>query len=526
MIAIHSILYIFRPSAKAGEGGLYMYRHYAYAIWLVLPILAASLAFLNSDGAYVSEGTYCYLPIRPFWYRLALSWIPRYMIFILIVVIYASIYFRVRFSFYQFDRECKNDSAFNNVSGLAEGKPKRSRRSKRFSLPPTPVLALHGLIPGSFQSSVSKGDRRSSAPTVSSPSFVMGSMTYSGNIPRKYSEGSPMPSMTTLQNSITASVPSSEFTDTDTVSVVDFGTSSEATTPRNAEQAEPLSPRSAGIAIFNKRFSPRSDNSPRAPSVVNMFAFLHTRPTNMSSEISTPASELELVDSQGENVALSTMINTREKMGRQLRFLFVYPAVYMAMWIVPFINHTMQYNDHTAANQPYVLACLVTILLTLQCTVDCLLFSIREKPWRHIPGTKGQFWESFRFWTSFSQERRGSRDGGKGPGMGRQEMVVEARRAYKRRDEEIAARASEVAERRERGATDRSWWDEGFDGAGDWTHGATMCAEMTPVIEEWDPLDARGQMMNADTKAEKSDLLDQENELAVTKTRAVGSQSV
>src|SRR5437016_4519563 len=100
MIAVHSALYIFKPNSSSGEGGLHPYRRLAYALWVVLPILSASLAFINNNNdSYVSEGTYCYLPVRPFWYRLALTWIPRYLIFIIILGIYASIYYYVRYKF-------------------------------------------------------------------------------------------------------------------------------------------------------------------------------------------------------------------------------------------------------------------------------------------------------------------------------------------------------------------------------------------------------------------------------------------
>ena len=80
VIALHTILHIFRPTKKVGKGGLYPFRHYIYVAWIAFPILAASLAFVNKGNAYVTSGNFCYLPKRPFWYRLALSWIPRYLV--------------------------------------------------------------------------------------------------------------------------------------------------------------------------------------------------------------------------------------------------------------------------------------------------------------------------------------------------------------------------------------------------------------------------------------------------------------
>lgn len=72
--------------------GLYSYRYTAYACWLGISALLASLAFINQEDAFVSQGTVCYLPIRPIWYRLVLAWIPRYLILITIMVIYITIY--------------------------------------------------------------------------------------------------------------------------------------------------------------------------------------------------------------------------------------------------------------------------------------------------------------------------------------------------------------------------------------------------------------------------------------------------
>lgn len=89
LIAIHTALSVLRPGKSKG---LYSYRYTAYACWLGISVLLASLAFVNHGDAFVSQGTVCYLPIRPIWYRLVLAWIPRYLILITIMVIYITIY--------------------------------------------------------------------------------------------------------------------------------------------------------------------------------------------------------------------------------------------------------------------------------------------------------------------------------------------------------------------------------------------------------------------------------------------------
>jgi G protein-coupled receptor GPR1 len=92
LIAVHSALCILRSDSTIGESGLYRYRNWIYPMWLGPPLLAASLAFINNEEGYTLAGTFCYLPKRPFWYRLALSWVPRYLILSLILIMYVWIY--------------------------------------------------------------------------------------------------------------------------------------------------------------------------------------------------------------------------------------------------------------------------------------------------------------------------------------------------------------------------------------------------------------------------------------------------
>jgi G protein-coupled receptor GPR1 len=79
--------------------GLYQYRYYIYAGGFLVPRLMAGQAFINPGPAYLSQGAICTLPIRPFWYRLALTWIPRYLIICIILGLAAAIYTYVGFEF-------------------------------------------------------------------------------------------------------------------------------------------------------------------------------------------------------------------------------------------------------------------------------------------------------------------------------------------------------------------------------------------------------------------------------------------
>lgn len=100
-LAIHTALLIFRKqAARSEEGGLYQYRYYIYAINFLLPILMAALAFVaqNQDG-YAPQITWCYLPVKPYWYRFVLSWVPRYVVMISILSIYIAIYIYVKLEY-------------------------------------------------------------------------------------------------------------------------------------------------------------------------------------------------------------------------------------------------------------------------------------------------------------------------------------------------------------------------------------------------------------------------------------------
>lgn len=125
IFAIHFALLIFVPSWKwqnrsTGnmEGGLYRMRHSLYPVTFLVPMILASLAFvgfntfipvnlndrvvLDNDsfnfsyqarkGGYKALSAWCYLPPYPVWYRICLSWGPRYFILVLIMFIYVSIY--------------------------------------------------------------------------------------------------------------------------------------------------------------------------------------------------------------------------------------------------------------------------------------------------------------------------------------------------------------------------------------------------------------------------------------------------
>src|SRR6478736_5336118 len=141
LISVHTALYIFR-----GEQGLYPYRKAAYAIAAILPVLMASLAFIESPG-YINTGQFCYLPFNPMWKRLALSWIPRYLAFAIILFLCIGVYVYVRVLMSQFSAE--NNTSGNSLSKMSGFDSLDPNQQPSATVPPTPTIKYHGLIPSS-----------------------------------------------------------------------------------------------------------------------------------------------------------------------------------------------------------------------------------------------------------------------------------------------------------------------------------------------------------------------------------------
>lgn len=129
IIALHTALSIFRPQsgANAEESGLYRHRYFVYAGWLVWSFLLPSLAFLNKQQAYTSSVSWCFLPIRPFYWRISLSWGPRYVILLFILFLYLSIYIYVI-------RKFKSFSDIFAKSGLDEDSSEMSHSFSTYNM--------------------------------------------------------------------------------------------------------------------------------------------------------------------------------------------------------------------------------------------------------------------------------------------------------------------------------------------------------------------------------------------------------
>ena len=62
--------------------------------------------------------------------------------------------------------------------------------------------------------------------------------------------------------------------------------------------------------------------------------------------------------------------------------IFLYPIVYITLWIIPFVLHCLQYIDKYAAKIPLWLETIAVICVTAMGGTDSIIFLAREKPWR------------------------------------------------------------------------------------------------------------------------------------------------
>jgi len=131
----------------------------------------------------------------------------------------------------------------------------------------------------------------------------------------------------------------------------------------------------------------------------------------------------------------------------------------MAMWALPFVAHSLQYDDYYAANLPFVFSAINTIIIVSQSALDCWIFNIKDKPWRQSVKKKGSFVHELAHLKGLRSGWKRSSLVGRA-GKSKRAMEEEAMFAYQGRDEERAVRVSEIGSAGRSERRERSWWDE------------------------------------------------------------------
>lgn len=449
--AIHFALLIFLPSWRwrrqgSGrvEGGLYGVRKYIWPITALVPVLLASLAFINFElldqeqlregttvvldndtfhfsydahmGGYKPYSAWCYLPPYPVWYKLVLSWGPRYFIIVFILVLYISIYVFVRrqskrIKSHLFDFRGQRTKQVNEPQILSKWQLVRSKVFRYLIKPILHcLLNLKNFLFFNFEeSSVSTSGRTSITSagsfyaTDEGASFdqvpdigaihdhsvlsrreldALGSGinhsktrlnvdddSYVGNGSSQVSEN---------HNIISGNIKENE----DKESNNDL----DGHTPRLAERLETEKPE-AELAANNSHPISRTVLSPIRSlyvqeSQANERGGLENIPQNNDDgPHRTSTTDVKNVQANFQKQTYAAMKRRRAQIQKNLRSIFIYPFSYIGIWIFPLVVDATQYH-YEIMNGPVVwLVYIATIAQPLNGLVDTLVFVYREKPW-------------------------------------------------------------------------------------------------------------------------------------------------
>ncbi|KAI7230333.1 hypothetical protein KC330_g7021 [Hortaea werneckii] len=421
-MSLHMWLQIFPPQDSfLGHDGLYRIRRWVIAAWLILPNLSAALAFVKGRWAYEAGGAFCSLPLRPYWYRLALSWIPRYLIWIFVMGVAIRIYKHVGKEFKVFGEERDRSSSFSipgesTVDRMADPTTNTQSSNRRKSA-------------AADQTDLEKQTLEEDEEENVAPDGISIRAIKSPALPRQ----SIAESTKSLPRTLSPSASAPDWTAT-------FGFPAEPLTGFQSIQST-LTSRRGSRQIANGVLA--EDFAPPATFDANRHRGSITTLGSLKSSASQPVDETSILPpiietkrssastgvSTAQDLANAAVALRRRAIQRQLRLLFIYPCVYMILWAIPFVVHSMNYSDRFAQHP---ITPLVAVNVFCQCFmgfVDVTVFSWREKPWRHIPGSDGTFLGSFCFWRfCFGSEwvetvMRRRRDSRTGPN-GRQDSLV------------------------------------------------------------------------------------------------------
>ncbi|UNI16802.1 G protein-coupled receptor gpr1 [Purpureocillium takamizusanense] len=450
LFALHKTMYIFR-----GGSGLYSYKRVAYAAFILIPFLLASLAFINKP-AFANEGPYCYLPTKPRWTRRVLSWIPRTTVLVGILAMYLStyVYFKLILGRFAKTGTAGRRRGVVRARQEAEASP---RPQTTMSIPPTPPIAYHGLIPPTPScdgESVAK-DRRPSIWTVVGipPLYAGSSVSISQDSIRRDASSE----ISTPYQARSRSFSNPYFSQFPSVLELPSLRGNVSSTAQPAHPATPSSPAAAVRSIWGRPLTRTTamTGGSRASSPSNDMSMLNLGSRGADSMTG-------IVVGGPTTLGVTSTAQARDKIRRSLRQLFIYPAVYTAVWIVPYVSFLMGADRRKA---PFGMVMASVTSMCLQGVADALVFCVMEKPWRHprrADAPASSCWILRRLAGATAGAPGAYVYGPEGSsaakvGRTREEMLVDSRIARRRRDEELAERRLQrcAAVRPAR----REWWD-------------------------------------------------------------------
>lgn len=479
--AVHFGLLIFRPSRKwrnrrTGnlEGGLYRARTLIWPLTGSIPLLLASLAFVDFTiidekrllkettlvlynqrykanhyariGGYKPYSAWCYLPPYPLWYKLVLSWGPRYFLIIFILTLYAAIYLFVVKESRKIKRELGDFRRKTDEEEDGVGKSFVGNRSRQFSQFLTkPIVALRrstkSLLLSRDVLSEQKGNvsRAGTQEHDISLSFLNGldrtgpyegcdphegyDRRRAGNNDRDRSDNNTDSSNTDTNNDTDADNRrydnSHKNINGDRMGDNDFLVARQMTRNTNPphidsviqEDCEDLDEEEGGGQVSEDLYralshpsrlhtdtgdlsSPDEGEQPLHPSnsrmgispIHSFFKPLTGKKNNVEkSEVHPDRKKEKVNDVQADfqRHTYAEMKKRRLQIQRNVKLIFIYPFSYIAIWIFPLVVDITQYRYEIAHGPIVWLAYIATIVQPLNCFVDTLVFLFRERPWRH-----------------------------------------------------------------------------------------------------------------------------------------------
>jgi G protein-coupled receptor GPR1 len=180
-----------------------------------------------------------------------------------------------------------------------------------------------------------------------------------------------------------------------------FANSTSRSQPTSRRGSHQIAP---GIMAEDFMAPPGFDLNPRG-SVSTMNS---NHPSTITNTASPDCILPPIAETRGNSVSAHSSAHTslgdraqrqrRRAIQRQLRILFIYPIVYMLMWLIPFVSHCLSYSDRFAQHPVFAISLMSSFCQCFMGFADVSVFCWRERPWRHIPGSDGSFLGSFAFW--------------------------------------------------------------------------------------------------------------------------------
>lgn len=347
-MAIHTALQVFRPQPTVlGQGGLYRYRYVVYAFVAIVPPGLAALAFTSDHGAYMSQGPGCSLPVRPIWHRLAISWIPRYIILLTIMALYMAIYIHAEHQF--------------TDSRIFRGRLTYSVR--RVS------VAVAGTLPHEINRHKSLKSYSAPAPTPARTGRNSPRLTHDNDLeePLQITSESTPSSISIRHGSAATGAP-----------LIKWANRDEKTIHRQhiSDRAEAVDGEASGDTGAPRGFR--------------------------SSSASMQRTQDRMSSAMVSQIVGEEMQKKRNAIRRQLRLLFVYPLIYFIVWLMPFVQNMLNFRSSFAMRPIFPVMLLAYASVSIMGAIDFLVFNLRERPWRHIPGRDGTVKGSLKFWAHVS----------------------------------------------------------------------------------------------------------------------------